>query len=142
MTAPDLSEIQVSQQSHKNRTTRETGGMKNVRSSGSASRLIMHCQLIQETTGCEFPFTCFNPKSCRLYELFQHICLSCKCNARVILTALLSLRRRPLRPFRFPQGLLPQLYQAFSGGPQGSLPGTAREQKANFSRIYSCVLYS
>ena len=50
--------------------------MKNVRSSGSASRLVMRYQLIQEVTRCEFPFTCFNPKSRRLYELFQHICLS------------------------------------------------------------------
>ena len=64
-------------------TRRETGGMKKVRSSGTASSLITGYQLIQEVTGCEFPFTCSNPKSCRLYELFQHICLSRKCNARV-----------------------------------------------------------
>jgi hypothetical protein len=35
--------------------------MKNVRSSGSASRLVRRYQLIQEGTGCEFPFTFFNP---------------------------------------------------------------------------------
>ena len=57
--------------------------MKNVRSSGPARRLMMGYQLIQEVIGCEFPFTCFNPKTRPLYELIQHICLSCKCNVRV-----------------------------------------------------------
>jgi hypothetical protein len=39
-TENSLKRTKLSQQLHKNRITRETGGMKNVRSSGSASRQI------------------------------------------------------------------------------------------------------
>jgi hypothetical protein len=53
-------------------------GVKNVRSSGNASSFLKGDQLIQEATGREFVVYVIQPKSRRLYELFQHICLSLK----------------------------------------------------------------
>jgi len=60
--------------------------MKNVHSSGSARRLITDYQLIQEDTGYEFRVYVNQTDSSRLYELFQHICLSYKINVRVNIT--------------------------------------------------------
>jgi hypothetical protein len=58
--------------------------MKNVRSRGPARSCIIGYRLIQEVTISEFLVYVIQSKSCRLYELFQHICLSC--NAMLGLT--------------------------------------------------------
>ena len=58
-------------------------GVKNVRSSGTASSFLMGYQLIEEATGREILVYVIQTKACRLYGLFQHIRLSCDCNDRL-----------------------------------------------------------
>ena len=45
--------------------------MKNVRSSGTASSLIMDYQLIHEVAGSESAFTCFKPNSAAFTNFFS-----------------------------------------------------------------------